>query len=158
MQWKKSQKRSLVTASCFELGTINSSSGYEGTNPSGDTATNRARTEQLECTNEYPISVTCDSSVKWLVHFFRNGTWFEKTTFASTNADNVATLCSTPTDVTHVRILIAYTSDTNITNIEDLVSHFTITRTVKGEGGMNIDLIVEAVLNRLPVYNGEVVE
>lgn len=119
-----------LTANLFESGGIFSGNGEDAV----VTATlNRIRTGQVQCTTEHPISIVCNSTAKWLVHFYKNGTWLGKTNMVSNSCENVAQLWSSPSDVTHVRILLGYVSDANVTDIADLLSNVTITQ--RGDSG-----------------------
>jgi hypothetical protein len=113
-----------LTADEFEVGTLEGATGKDYP------ATNRARTGYIDCTSapsyKVTVSINCDLSVKWLVHFFNNGTRIGKTNFASTNCENVLNLCSSPNEVTHIRIVLAYVNDATVTNIDDLFGIFTI--------------------------------
>lgn len=110
-----------ITASDFEIGGLESGSG------ANMASTNRIRTEHITCNvNQSIISIDCKSSGKWLVHFYSNGTWLARAPFASANCKNVVALCSNHDDVTHIKLVLAYTSDENVTNFDDLLSNFTI--------------------------------
>ncbi len=115
-----------LTADEFEVG------GLEGTTGTEYATTNRARTGYVNCTTapsyRLIVSVICNSNVKWLVHFFNNGTWIGKTSFASTNCENVVNLCSSPNEVTHIKFLLAYVNNATVVDIDDLLSNFTITK------------------------------
>ena len=117
----------VLTADDFELGRLGASGGTESV------GTTRARNiDEVACTVGQPISIDCTSTVKWLVHFYQNGTWIGKTDFVSTKCDNLANLWTTPSDVTHIRLLISYTSDANIEDLSDLVGQFTIIQAGQG--------------------------
>lgn len=116
-----------LTVDDFVIGGLQSADGTDAS------VTNRARTSQIECTVQRPISITCNvNSVKWLVHFFKNGQWIGKTSMVSTNSADVTALYATPSDVTHVRILLGYTNDGKVTDLADLVGKFTITQAGQG--------------------------
>ena len=115
-----------LTAEDFEIGGLNSTGGDYGSDI-------RARSGQIECTVQRPITITCNvAGIKWLVHFFKDGTWIGKTNMVSTSSDDIASLWTTPDDVTHVRFLIGYTSDKAIASLEDLVGGFTIKKIKPG--------------------------
>lgn len=116
-----------LTAEDFEIGGLLSADGTDMD------STTRARTAMLECSEQMPVKLVCDAvNAKWLVHFFKDGVWLGKNSFTQVDVDNLATVCSTPSDVTHIRIAIAYKSDSTITNLEDLVGNFTITQSYQG--------------------------
>lgn len=115
----------------FEIGGIMGDNGTDGMGP------NRIRTAKIPCNSEYPISIVCNTKAKWLVHFFREDAWLGKTSFVSTSCDDIVQLYSQPDDVTHVRLLVAYTSDANVTYIPDLLSNVTITQKASGMAWCN---------------------
>lgn len=121
-------------AELFEIGGI---MGDNGTDAGVAQTQNRIRTAKLPCHTEAPISIVCNSKAKWLVHFYRDGVWLGKTSFKSTSCDDIVQLYSQPEDVTHVRLLLAYTSDANVTDIPDLLSNVTITQKVSGMAWCN---------------------
>lgn len=123
VSWEKT-----LTVNDFEIGGLLSA---DGTNME---SASRARTALLECSEQMPVSLVCDAvNAKWLVHFFKNGTWLGKNSFTQIDVDNLATVYATPSDVTHIRIAIAYKTDAAITSLEDLAGNFTITQSYQGQ-------------------------
>lgn len=123
VSWQKT-----LTAEDFEIGGLLSADGTDMDSAS------RARTALLECSEQMPVKLVCDAvNAKWLVHFFQNGTWLGKNSFTQLDVDNVATVWTTPSDVTHIRIAIAYKTDATITSVEDLAGNFTITQSYQGQ-------------------------
>ena len=121
-------------AELFELGSIKADDGMDG---GVSSSPNRVRTRHLPCTTETPMSIDCGSAAKWLAHFYRDETWLGKTSFVSKSDDDIVQLCSSPEDVTHVRIVLAYVSDANVTDIPDLLSNVTITQQTSGMARCN---------------------
>lgn len=118
-----------ITAEYFEIGGLYAGTGEE------INATNRVKTDRIICGIEQPISITSNSAVKWLVHFFEDENWLGKTAMTSTDCDNVLDCTvemgsiTDKSKITHIKLLLGYVDNREVTNIADLVGQFSIVRT-----------------------------
>lgn len=113
-----------LTADDFAIGALSSSTG-EYTAHTGRVYTS----EFMECTAAEPFKVVGNGTDMWRVFRYNNGTLIDHTSFSVKDAEDVTAGCSVPETVTHVKFVLAYNGNATVTDIADLVSRFTISRT-----------------------------